>query len=290
MATKQTPQSYDELIAAIDLEIAAHRAITREHQARITALDAEQATFGRHPNYAAYCHGGVAAVRAMGAAHIFAHIGFYLLPYRDAIDRLAAAREAADDDCLIVALRETCESDALLQVAGFAWADEQGLLKRGTIDPFWLKRPLLGLGQPAKAHGLAPQHAPAHRGLYTLPPAELLERFEGVATSSHDNFGDLLHAVIDAGGPELATLGREATERDAAERYEADCAGFAAHQRANGDRHWRWKPPFSRQGHLAVTTASVRGVDMPAERTRGHAATWLDDHGANPRFRDGEVS
>ena len=40
----------------------------------------------------------------MGAKHILAHAGFYLLPYRDAIDRLANAR-GANDGCLILALR-----------------------------------------------------------------------------------------------------------------------------------------------------------------------------------------
>ena len=288
MANDETPPSYDDLIAAIDCELAAHLASKAELRARIAALDAEQATLGRHPNYTAYCHGGVAAVRGMGSAHIFAHIGFYQLPYSEAIGRLAAAREATGDDCLIAALRVACEIDALLEVVGFDWVASKGLLKRGGIDPFWLKRPLLGLGQPAKACGLTPEQATSNRGLYALTPTELRERFDRVTTSPNDTFGDLLLRVIEAGGPALAALGREATERDAAERYEADCADFAAHQRNDGDRRWRWKPPFSRQGHLAVTTARVRGVDMPAERTRGHAATWLGDHGANPRFRDRE--
>lgn len=288
MANDELPKCYDDLIMAIDRELAAHQANKAAQYAQRAMLDAKQATFGRHPNYTAYCHGGVAAVRAMGASHIFAHIGFYLLPYADAIGRLAAARDAIGDDCLITALRESCECDALLEVAGVDWAQNHGLLKRGAIDPFWLKRPLFGLGQPAKAYGLTPEQAPAHRALYTLTPTDLLERFGDAATSADDTYGDLLCAVIDAGGAELAALGHDATERDAAERYEADCADFAAHQRKNGDRHWRWKPPFSRQGHLAVTTAQVRGVGMPAERTRGHAANWLADHDANPRFRDGD--
>jgi len=288
MATQKTPESYLELIAEIDQEIAANRTIKADQYVQIAALDLKEAMFDRHPHYTAYCNGGVAALGAMGAAHIFAHIGFYLLPYRDAIARLAAARDATDCDCLIAALRVTCESDAMLEVAGFAWADKQLLLKRGIVDPFWIKRPLFGLGQPAKAHGLTAEQAPAHRGLYTLTPAELLERFARVAASADDTFGDLLGAVIDAGGSALDSMGREASERDAAARYEADCANFAAHQRATDDRRWRLKPPLAAQGHLAVTTARVRGVGLPAERTRGHAANWLDDHGANVRFRDGE--
>lgn len=288
MAAQNTPGSYLELIAAINHELAANRTIKADQYVQIAALDLKEATFGRHPNYTAYCHGGVAALGALGAAHIFAHIGFYLLAYRDAIARLAAARDATDHDCLIAALRVTCESDAILERAGFAWVDRQGLLKRGIVDPFWIKRPLFGLGQPAKAHGLTAEQAPAHRGLYTLTPAELLERFARVAASADDTFGDLLGAVIDAGGSALDRLGCEATERDAAVRYEADCANFAEHQRATGDRRWRWKPPLAAQGYLAVTTARVRGVGLPAERTRGHAANWLDNHGANVRFRNGE--
>ncbi|WP_419826440.1 hypothetical protein [Sphingomonas sp.] len=46
----------------------------------------------------------------------------------------------------------------------------------------------------------------------------------------------------------------------------------------------RWKPPLSHQGHLAVTTARALNITLPAARTRGHAANWLDDHDANLRF------
>lgn len=286
MTNDDIPTDYNALIVAADREIGRHRLTITEARARIEALDDEQATLGHHPNYAAYCHAGVIAVRGMGLPHILAHAGFYQLPYPDAIDRLAEARDQTDDDCLIVALRTVCESDPLLEIAGLAWCEKQDLLKRGALDPYWLRQPLLGLGQPAKAAGLAPHHAAAHRALYTFSPLELACRFAAASASADDTFGDLLFDVIEAGGAELAELGKTAVERDAAERYEADCASFAAHQRASGDRRWRWKPALSRQGHLAVTTARVREVGMPAERTRGHAANWLDDHGANPRFRE----
>ncbi len=223
----------------------------------------------------------------MGAAHIPAHAGFWRLPHGEAIARLADARARGDDDCLVTALRSACESDPLLEVAGLAWLGEHQLLKQGALDPFWLKRPLLGLGQPAKLHGLLSHHADAHRGLYTLTPADLGRRFALQAGAASDRFGDLALHVIEASGVELAVIGAAASEQDAADRYRADCASFAAHQRAKGDRRWRWKPPVSRQGHLAVTTARVREVAMPSERTRGHAANWLEDQGANLRFREG---
>lgn len=56
----------------------------------------------------------------------------------------------------------------MLEVIGLAWYDQAGLLKRGAINGFWIKRPKLGLGQPAMAAGLEPEQAAAHRGLYAL--------------------------------------------------------------------------------------------------------------------------
>lgn len=274
------------LVAATDAQLALLKRQVAAARIRMTELGAEDAALGHHPNYPAYVHGGLVAVRDMGADHILAHAGFYRLPHAEAIARLGDARGQSDADCLIVALKTLCESDPMLEVAGLAWLGERGLLWRGVINPFWLRRPLLGLGQPAKLHGLEPEHMQGHRALYTLTPPELATRFAEVADRVDDPFGDLIAAVIDAGGSALTAMGAEAIERDAAERYAADCAGFHAHQRATGDRRWRWKPPFSRQGHLAVTTAQVRGVPVPTERTRGHAATWLDDNGANPRFRE----
>ena len=287
MTNDDIPTDYNALITAADREIERHQLAIIDERARIAALDGEQAALGHHPNYTAYRHAGVIAVRGMGLPHILAHAGFHRLPYPDAIDRLAEARDQTDDDCLIAALRTVCESDPLLEIAGLAWCEEQNLLKHGALDPYWLRRPMLGLGQPAKAAGLTPDHAAAHRGLYTLTPIELGCRFAAASESANDTFGDLLLGVIEAGGSQLSAVGAAAVENDPADLYEADCASFAAHQRATGDRRWRWKPALSRQGHLAITTARVREVGIPAERTRGHAANWLHDHGANPRFREG---
>lgn len=280
------PEDYPMLIAAIDDEIARARATVANAKAQILALDAEQAALGHHPNYAIYRHGGIAAVRDMGVSHILAHAGFYRLPYEEAVARLADARNEIDDDCLIVAMKCACESDPLLEIAGLAWLDEQDLLKCGGLDPFWVKRPKLGLGYPAKLHGLTAADAEPHRGLYKLSPSDLRGRFAAVAPTPDATFGDQLPTVIAAGGAALAAIGAAAAEADAAERYWEKCASFAAHQRATSDRRWRWKPPLSRQGHHARTIADLNDVAMPAERTRGHAANWLDDNGANPRFRE----
>ena len=280
------PESDEALVALIEAELSDLDAVKAAEMSRLGALDEAQAALGHHPNHHAYAHGGLVAVREMGAAHILAHAGFYRLAHGEAMARLAAAREDGGDDCLITALRIVCESDPLLEVAGLDWLGKQGLLKRGAVDRFWLRRPLLGLGQPARLHGLEARHLQGHRGLYTLDSAALAARVGAVAAGPDDSFGDRLLAVVEAGGAALAALGAAAIEQDARDRYEADCVRFADHQRRRGGRRWRWKPALSRQGHLAVTTSHVRDVPLPAERTRGHAANWLEDHGANPRFRE----
>lgn len=281
------PTTYEVLIRTIDVDLMLLDAASTDAGAVIAELDVAQAGLGYHPNYAAYEHGGIAVGRRMGAAHIPAHAGFYLLPYGEAIDRLAAVRvDHAEDDCLLTRLRVVCESDPLLEIAGLAWLGDCGLLKNGNIDPFWIKRPALGLGQPAKLHRLGHEHREGHRGIYTLSLAELRRCFSAAACEQEsDTFGALLRIVIEAGGLVLAAAGEAVIERDANDRYNENCRRFAEHQRTDGNRRWRWKPPFSRQGHLAVTTARAQDTEIPAEQTRGHAATWLDDHGANIRFR-----
>lgn len=258
----------------------------------IATLDAEQAALGHHPHYAAYMMGGMLFERGFAAGHILAVLGTHALDWREVLERLAAApvEADADDADLLPRLRAACEADPMLEVTGERFADELGLFKRGHIDPFWLKRPKFGLGQAALAFELTRDHADAHRGLYALPLAVLLRGFENAAVNDRDQrFGALLVPVIAAGGDRLARIGAAAFHRDAETRYHDDCARFAAHQRGHPDRRWRWKPPLSRQGHLAVTTAKAKQIDLPATRTRGYAANWLGDHDANLRFTNGEA-
>lgn len=293
MPDTTVPTCPQALLAAIDHALANLFDGRATALNRIAALDAEFASLGYHPNYPAYVHGGILTDKGFVSAHILAVAGFYDLDWREALDRLDDAPADPDDDpaCLLVRLRHACEADAMLEVAGFAWCEQSHLLKRGAIDGYWLRRPKLGLGQPAKAFGLRPDHAAAHRGLFALSTVTLKRGFENAAVNQSDQrFGAMLPAVIDMGGQRLARIGAAALHDDAETRYRDDCHRFAAHQAATPDRRWRWKPPLSRQGHLAITTARAKNIAIPAERTRGHAAGWLDDHDANIRFarEDGE--
>lgn len=281
------PSSDRALVETLDQLIADASATRQAAIDAIAMLNAEQAALGHHPHYAAYIMGGMLVERGFAAGHILAVLGAHALDWREVLERLAAApvEADADDADLLPRLRAACEADPMLEVAGERLANELGLLKRGHIDPFWLKRPKFGLGQVALAFELTPDHADGHRGLYALPLAVLRREFENAAVNNRDKrFGALLVPVIAAGGDRLARIGAAAFHRDADARYQDDCARFAAHQRSHPDRRWRWKPPLSRQGHLAVTTAHALAVDLPAARTRGHAANWLGDHDANLRF------
>lgn len=286
MTNDITPLSDDALIAAVERELADARDARETALVQTAMLDAEQAALGYHPNYTAYVHGGMLAERGFDSQHILSVLGFHTLDWRDAISRLGASGSPDDGEVdLLGRLHRVCASDPMLEVAGERLLLDLGLLKQGRIDPFWLKRPKLGLGQAAKVFGLAPGHADGHRGLYDLTAAAKRCLFDDAATGQSDRrFGALLLPAIIAGGAPLAAGGAAAFHRDGEARYRDDCRRFAEHQRRDPSRRWRWKPALSRQGHLAVTTARQTDVAVPTERTRGHAANWLADHDANLRF------
>jgi hypothetical protein len=286
MFDRDTPTSDEDLVARINAQLA------KAHSARENALnaivqcDAEQARLGHHPNHNAYVPGGMLAERGFGSGHILAIAGLHALDWREALARLATRRnDAGDEACLLTRLRLACEADPMLEVAGYTLLAEFDLLNRGRLDPFWLRRPKLGLGQAAKAFGLEPAHADGHRGLYALDLPALRRGCEKVGDGQADQrFGALLLPLIETGGERLAEIGARAFHADAEARYRKDCRRFEEHQRQNPSRRWRCKPPLSRQGHLAITTARAKDIPLQTARTRGHAANWLDDHDANVRF------
>lgn len=204
------PNSDRALVETIDQLIADATATWQTAIDAIATLDAEQAALGHHPHYAAYIMGGMLVERGFAAGHILAVLGTHALDWREVLERLAAAPAEADADSadLLLRLRTAYEADPMLAVAGEHLAGELGLLQRGHIDPFWLKRPKFGLGQAALAFELTPDHADGHRGLYALPLAVLRRGFENAAVNDRDQrFGALLVPVIAAGGDRLARRG-----------------------------------------------------------------------------------
>ncbi|PCG13078.1 hypothetical protein COA07_16325 [Sphingomonas adhaesiva] len=251
-------------------------------------FDAQQSALEHHPNRAAYMHGGMLAERGFGTEQILPVLGFHSLDWSDALTRLEASTPVDGAD-LLDRLLIVCTSDPMLEVSGERVLHDLGLLKRGRVDPFWLKRPKLGLGQAAKAFGLTAAHIDGHRGLYVLAQPTLRRLLERAAVGQADQrFGAVLLTAIGSGGEPLAAIGAAAYYRDAEARYRADCDRFADHQRRHPGRRWRLKPALSRQGHLAITTARQKDIAVPAERMRGHAADWLANQNANLRFNGGD--
>lgn len=240
-----------------------------------------------HPNAAAYAHGGVLSTKGCAAQHVLPFIGFADLPWRIALTRIADMAEGGD--CVLTRIRIICEQDAALEEAGVRWCRDKRILRNGEPPKLWFTRPKLGLGQPAKANGLKREDVPAHRGIYALGIDEMIHAFSTASSGQHDlTFGAMLPAVTTQGGEQLHEIGVAAVHADAEARYLERKRSFAARQAATPDRDWRSKPPTSRQGHLAITTARKLDVDLPSARHRGDAADWLDDHGANLRFDRGE--
>lgn len=267
-------------VSALLLRLEGERAAKEQELESLTGKEAE---LGYHPNFAAYLAGGMLLAKGFDARHVLSVAGFYALDWRDALERLGATD--SQQDCRLLGMRLVCDADPLLEIAGLSLFDEMGLLKSGAIDRFWLRRAKLGLGQTAKAFGLTPCHAQGHRGLFKIPIATLYRGFTRISAGREDcRFGALLVPLIESGGERLAKIGAAAFHSDAQERYREDCRSFEEHQRRDPDRRWRWKPPLARQGHLAITTAKARNIELPALRTRGLAANWLEDHGANIRF------
>ncbi len=278
-----TPPDDASLLAAIEEELANLDLARSQAQSQFAELGEALKIVDHHPNYTAYVHGGLLADKGFGADHVLAHAGFAALPWREAVGRIETIGDAPH--CSLARIRLICEQDASLEQVGLAWCEGSGLLRKGKVSALWMKRPKLGLGQPAKASGLTPEDAAAHRGIYALEGAIMARAFASVAGGRDDaSFGDLLPAVIAQGSDHLHDLGAAALHADAEARYRDDSRRFAAHQAATTDRGWRGKPPRSRQGHLAVSTAREKGIDLPSERKRGDAATWLKGHNANLRF------
>lgn len=240
-----------------------------------------------HPNATAYANGGVLAAKGFGARHVLPFIGLTSLAWQAVLSRIEAV-QALEPDCTLTCIRKVCEQDATLEALGLAWCEGNGLLRSGQVPAKWRARPKLGLGQPAKFHGLTRDDASAHRAIFALGFNAMHEAFARASGGSTISFSAMLPIVIAQGGKALHDLGVAAVHGDAAARYRRRSRSFAAHQAATDNRDWRLKPPLSRQGHLAITTARQLHVELPAERTRGGAADWLDAHGANLRFRGEE--
>lgn len=254
-----------------------------ERKAAGATLAAPTSGTASHPNHAAYTAGGLLTPFDFGPDQIFPLIGLAHTPASVVCAACAATDERGEQ--LPTCLKALCNADAKLDEQGYATCSDLGLLKRGRIDGFWLKRPGLGLGQWVKLFGFEATQAAAMRGVFTWTGATIGALLARSAHAYLDApFGAALVHLAATDDGRLARRGAMALHQTARERYFARRASFEAYAAAAADTGWREKPPRSRQGHLGVTTARAKGVPVPAERRRGNAADWLEHNGANVRF------
>lgn len=270
--------------ATITTWIAADLASARAQRNELNALlEAAPASNPNHPSHAAYAFGGLVIPFGFGAVHILGLIG--LLHARAGRVATLCADVERPELLVPICLHALCEQDPAFESDGFDICRDQGLLKRGRVDGFWLKRPKLGLGQAARLLGFQAAHAQAMRGVFTWSGATIGALLARSAHAYLDApFGAALIHLAATDDGRLGRRGAMALHEAARDRYFARRAGFEAYSAATADTGWREKPPRSRQGHLAVTTARAKGMALPAVRRRGAAADWLERNGANVRF------
>lgn len=134
--------------------------------------------------------------------------------------------------------------------------------------------------------GFRADHASALMGLWSLGVSALLQRIDVAAAAAPGAaFGACLLAAVQADEQALAARGARSRFRRDEHRY------FERRQTwelASEDVHagaWRERPATRRQGQLMITTARALMIPPPQRLTRGAAADWLEEHGANLRFR-----
>lgn len=180
------------------------------------------------------------------------------------------------------------EITALRRERHAAWAEVDlldNVLKRSEPHPHYHRFVLGGTGRAAAQDA---RHVVAMIGALATTATTIVPMMLESSSGTDAGLARLadLTRVLDGGASALAKRGRQVLHDRAAAAYHADCARFDAWQAETPDRtEWRALPPVSRQGHLARTTAKHRDIIPPVATSRGDAADWLADAGANIRFR-----
>jgi len=144
------------------------------------------------------------------------------------------------------------------------------------------------LGSVLYARELRQHNAAALDGLLSLPPlqASILFTLHG---SESSNFGEALARVLNGKADELEVRGRYASWLRRWIRYQAERDSWLAEddeKRLYGE--WRGKEMTEGQRELVRVTATLLGISIPEEMSRGQAADYLEEHGANLRYRRGD--
>lgn len=143
------------------------------------------------------------------------------------------------------------------------------------------------LGAEVLDAGVPAADVDAWRGLLSCSPA-LLDHLARQAGLGGRPLLTILADLIATYRDALTRRGQRVLHRRRRDRYLADCASWAATPDSLKQGSWRLKRMSKGQGYEIIRTCQRLGIDPPGPMTRGHAAEWLESHGANLNYREKE--
>lgn len=143
------------------------------------------------------------------------------------------------------------------------------------------------LGAEVLDAGVPSSDVDAWRGLLSCSPA-LLDRLARKAGLGGEPLLAILPGLIAIYRDALTRRGERVLHRRRRDRYQADCASWAAAPDAVKQGSWRSKRMTRGQRYEVIRTCQRLRIDPPGPITRGDAADWLESHGANLNYRGKE--
>jgi hypothetical protein len=146
----------------------------------------------------------------------------------------------------------------------------------------------IALGGVLVNHGLSAIDADALAGLLAFWADQVwTDMDELIDADPSVSFGQAIVMMIDRHDRDLSARGLYETWRRRLAAYDEDRAEWLARDaefRLEGA--WREEGMTRDQRWLVRVTCRLRGIDVPGHISRGAAADWLEQHGANMNYRE----
>lgn len=146
----------------------------------------------------------------------------------------------------------------------------------------------IALGGVLTNFGLSAIDADAFAGLLAFNADQVWGDMDDlIDTDPFVTFGSAIVMMIDRYDRDLSARGLYETWLRRLAAYEEDRAAWLARDiefRLEGA--WRDEAMTRGQRWLIRVTSRIRGIDLPGHLSRGHAADWLEAHGANLNYRE----
>jgi len=189
-------------------------------------------------------------------------------------------------------LRDTDSDDASRSGGGYVQDDAQSAESPTVAAETDGRHPhrnwhVFSLGADLVNHGLSGYDADAISGIWHLSAAAMITFLTDAdkECGGGECVGKLLKRIIDRHRNDLSPMGAEAAWHRRWRGYHQDVARWKAQPDVVKTGRWRQRPMTLGQRALVQITAVQLGITLPEGLTRGTAANWLDQHGANLSYR-----